>query len=70
MLQETLWLYSGYQEQLGATGIQIQYNYVTLFTKLCSVMFDAYRPVGRIIIRGLGYMQNIRRPRLLNYYEY
>ena len=34
MLQETLWLYSGYQEQLGATGMQIQYNYVTLFTKI------------------------------------
>ena len=33
MLQETLWLYSGYQEQLGASGMQIQYNYVTLYTK-------------------------------------
>ena len=33
MLQETLWLYSGYQEKLGASGIQIQYNYVTLYTK-------------------------------------
>ena len=33
---------------LGATGMQIQYNYVTLYKKLCSVMFDAYRPVARI----------------------
>ena len=33
MLQETLWLHSGYQEQLGASGMQIQYNFVTLYTK-------------------------------------
>ena len=54
MLQETLWLYSGCQEQLGATGMQIQYNYVTCTQKLCSVMFDAYRPIARISIRGVG----------------
>ena len=46
MLQETMWLYSGYQEQLGASGMQIQYNYVTLYTKRytqkCFFNFDAY----------------------------
>ena len=54
MLQQTLWLYSGYQGQLGVAGMQIRYNYVTCTQKLCSVMFDAYRPVVRISIRGIG----------------
>ena len=34
MLQETLWLYSGYQGQLGVAGMQIHYNFVTLYTNI------------------------------------
>ena len=41
MLQETLWLYSEHQEQLGATGIQIQYIHKN-YAKKCFSNFDAY----------------------------
>ena len=30
---QLIWVYSGYQEQLGASDMQIQYNYVILYTK-------------------------------------
>ena len=36
---------------IGVAGMQIHYNYVTLFTK---IMLDAYRPVARSSIRGVG----------------
>ena len=30
---QLIWVYSGYQEQLGASGMQIQYNYVIVYIK-------------------------------------
>ena len=48
MLQETLWLYSEHQKQLGATGMQMQYNYVTLYTK--TMLRNAFPILMHIIL--------------------